>query len=57
MLLRSELRKCENWEREDAELKESQIEQKLTCMVKAYGGLSYKFVSPGNIDSCVFVLR
>lgn len=30
-------------------MKESQLEQKLTSMVKSYGGLSYKFTSPGNI--------
>ena len=30
-------------------MKESQVEQKLVRLVKARGGLSYKFTSPGNI--------
>lgn len=28
---------------------EKMIEQKLTRLVRSYGGLSYKFTSPGNI--------
>lgn len=48
------------WRRHVLEMEsvtEKMIEQKLARMVKTYGGLSYKFVSPGNIDSFVFVLR
>lgn len=29
-------------------MKESQIEKYMVCKVKAYGGLCFKFVSPGN---------